>query len=72
MVDEKAAATFELDGVQYPLSDLSDTARQLIVSIKDVDSKLREATNLAAIFTRAKNSYVQGLKDEIIKNKAGL
>lgn len=71
MANDDAVGTFEIDGVHYPVSNLTVTARQLILSIKDIDARMHEAKNLAAIFTRAKNSYVQGLKDEIIKNKAG-
>ena len=63
--------TFKLDEVEYPVENLSDDAKRLIVEIKVVEAQLSEFTNMMAIFTRAKNSYVQGLKDEIIRNKAG-
>jgi len=65
-------STFKLNDVEYPVEDLSADAKRLIVQIKVVDAQLSEFTNMMAIFTRAKNSYVQGLKDEIIRNKAGL
>ena len=64
--------TFKLDGKEYLIDSLSDAAKGLLLQIKATEDMLIDAQNMMAIFTRAKNSYVQGLKDEIIRNKAGL
>ena len=64
--------TFKLDGKEYPMDLLSDAAKVLLLQLKATEDMLTDAQNMMAIFTRAKNSYVQGLKDEIIRNKAGL
>ena len=63
--------TIKIEEVEYPLENLSTEAKSLIMLIKEVDRMIEESSNLAAIFTRAKNSYVQGLKEEIIRNKGG-
>ena len=69
---EDETPTFKIDEKEYPIEDLSEIAKELIVKIKVIDAQVKEFSNLMAIFVRAKNSYVQGLKDEIIKNKAGI
>ena len=62
----------EIDNNQYDLDELSDLAKSQVASLKYVDIKIREANNLKAILQRAKNSYIEDLKKEIISNKAGL
>ena len=62
----------EIDNKQYDLDELSDLAKSQVASLKYVDLKIREANNLKAILQRAKNSYIEDLKKEIISNKAGL
>jgi hypothetical protein len=68
---EAETAMFRLDEKEYPIANLSARSKELIIQVKYIDAQLAEGSNMLAIFTRAKNSYVQGLKDEIIRNKAG-
>ena len=61
-----------IDGIEYGLDTLSDDAKKIVVSIQDTDVCIHEMVNLRAIFTRAKRSYIDELKREIIKGKSGV
>ena len=66
------AQKLKLDDKEYDVSDLSENARAQLTSLQFVDEKLKELTNMQALLQRAKNSYVDGLKKEMISSKAGL
>ena len=66
------AQKLKLDDKEFDVSDLSENARAQLTSLQFVDEKLKELTNMQALLQRAKNSYVEGLKKEMISNKAGL
>ena len=61
-----------LDGQTYDLNDLSDQARSQFVRLQFVNIRLEELNNMHALLQRAKNSYVDGLKKEMLADKAGL
>lgn len=66
------ARKLKLDDKEYDVSDLSENARAQLTSLQFADEKLKELKNMQALLQRAKNSYVEGLKKEMISNKAGL
>ena len=66
------AQKLKLDDKEYDVSDLSENARAQLTSLQFADEKLKELTNMQALLQRAKNSYVEGLKKEMISSKAGL
>ena len=61
-----------LDNVEYVLNDQSQSVKSLALSLDNTDKAIQEKTNLYAVFTRAKNSYVQELKREMIAGKSGV
>jgi len=61
----------KFDGKEYDLSELTEGARAQFASLQFVEEKLKELNNMQALLQRAKNSYVDGLKKEMISNKAG-
>jgi len=61
-----------LDGVEYETSSLTDTGKSILASLQEASARLQELQNLQAIFTRAKRSYIDELKREIIKGKSGV
>ena len=61
-----------LDNVEYVLDDQSQSVKSLALSLDNTDKAIQEKTNLYAVFTRAKNSYVQELKREMIAGKSGV
>jgi len=61
-----------LDGVEYETSGLTDNGKSILASLQEASTRLQELQNLQAIFTRAKRSYIDELKREIIKGKSGV
>lgn len=61
-----------VDNVEYDISNLTDEGKNVLVAYKEVSQRLQEAANMMAILTRAKNSYIAGLKSEMLKGKTGL
>ena len=61
-----------IDGIEYGLDTLSDDAKKNVAGIQGTDTRIHEMENLRAIFTRAKRSYIDELKREIIKGKSGV
>lgn len=62
----------QIDGKDLEIESLSKKAKETLLSIQFAENKMMELKNLNAIFQRAKNSYVDSLKKEMITKKAGL
>ena len=62
----------KIDDKEYELDKLSDNARSTLNALKFVTGRLKELDNMRIFLRRAKNSYVDGIKKEMISNKAGL
>lgn len=62
----------KFEGVEYPVSDLSKYALDLISSIRYVDETVAQKKNDYSLFLKAKNGYIRDLKEEIIKEKSGV
>ena len=60
------------DNVEYVLNDQNQSVKSLVLKLDNTDKAIQEKTNLYAVFTRAKNSYVQELKREMIAGKSGV
>ena len=56
---------------EYDRDDLSLDQKTTLVAIEFVDARVEELTNMEALLQRAKNSYIESLKQEIVSNKAG-
>jgi len=61
----------KLDGEEYLLEDLSDQAQAALKSLQFVTTRVQELTNMQALLQRAKNSYVDSLKKEMLSSKGG-
>jgi hypothetical protein len=61
-----------IDGVDYDSAQLSEAEKAQLAALQHADAQIRELTNMKALLTRAKNSYVEELKREIIKGKSGV
>ena len=62
---------FTLDNKEYDLDTLDQSARSKIASLNFASKKLQELKNMQAVLQRAKNSYVDSLKKEMLSDKAG-
>ena len=61
----------KLGDKEYDLSDLSDKGKATLASLQFATLRIKELNNMQALLVRAKNSYVEGLKKEMISSKAG-
>lgn len=62
---------FKLDDKEYEVDNLSDASKKTLLSLQFTSERLQELSNMKALLQRAKNSYVDGLKKEMLSNKAG-
>jgi hypothetical protein len=72
MIADDMTQNLTLDGKTYNVNDLSNEAKSKFVRLQFVNIRLEELNNMNALLQRAKNSYVDGLKKEMLANKAGL
>ena len=61
-----------IDDTEYNAEELSERAKLTIASLKFADQRIKELTNVKVLLQRAKNSYVDSLKKEMISDKAGV
>ena len=56
---------------EYEVDNLSDNAKAALTALQFSDSRILELQNILAIMQRAKKSYIESLKKEMIAEKAG-
>ena len=56
---------------EYDSSKLSDNGKSILASLQFTTQRLQELTNMQALLQRAKNSYLETLKQEMLAQKAG-
>lgn len=61
----------KLDGKEYSFEDLSEQSMAQLLCLQFSDTRLKELSNMQAILQRAKNSYIESLKQEMLSKKAG-
>ena len=62
---------FKLDDKEYEIDNLSDASKKTLLSLQFTAQRLQELNNMKALLQRAKNSYLDSLKKEMLSNKAG-
>ena len=61
----------KLGDKEYDVNNLSEKGKATLASLQFATQRLQELNNMQALLVRAKNSYVEGLKREMISSKAG-
>ena len=64
--------SFNIDGMEYPLENLSQKCQTLAKLCIETEKKIQKLNNDHAIITRAKNGYIEDLKLTIVEAKSGL
>jgi len=54
-----------IDGQDYPIEALSDSAKGQLFSLQAVDKKIAEAQQTIAILQTARNAYANSLKSQL-------
>ena len=65
------AGKIELDGKEYDTDQLSEVGLRNLSLFRFVVARENEISNNLALLQRAKNSYIDSLKNEMISSKAG-
>ena len=68
----KAMKKVNIDGTEYEVDSLTDTARKIVQELRLLEANLQDKQNIFRVFNKAKTAYTLDLKNEIIKSKAGL
>ena len=61
----------KIEDKEYDIENLSDQGKATFVSLNFTTTRMKELTNMQALLMRAKNSYVESLKQEMLSSKAG-
>jgi hypothetical protein len=61
----------KLDSKEYDTKDFSDRAKATLLLLDFATKRMQELANMQALLQRAKNSYVDNLKMEMLSDKAG-
>ena len=62
---------FTLHNKEYNIDNLSENAKYQLQNFQFVDMRLQELQKMHAVLLRAKNSYIESLKQEMLSDKAG-
>ena len=66
---------FKLGDKEYDvenLENLSDQAKAILASLQFATARVQELNNMQALLQRAKKSYIETIKMEMVASKAGL
>ena len=65
------AEKLRFDDKDYDVDHLSDNGKLHLSNLKFVTERIQELTNTHALLQRAKKSYIDTLKQEMLSDKAG-
>ena len=71
MAQKTVAQTITIDDVEYNLDDISDKAKEHLLSIQFVDEKLQQLNSEWAVSDTARIGYTKALKAELLKIEGG-
>ena len=71
MSDNIQPQKITIDGTEYNLDALSDTAKKQLVHIQFVDNQLQQLNNELAVADTARIGYTNALKGELSKTNDG-
>ena len=63
---------FKLDDKEYDIDNLSSQSLVIFSQMQFASKRIQELTNMQALLRRAKGSYIESLKREMISQKTGL
>ena len=64
-------ANFVFQGKTLDVAEQTEYVQKLLQELKVTETNLQEKQNLLALLNRAKNSYVNDLKREVLSEKSG-
>ena len=65
-------STFILDEIEYPENELTTNGRQVLGDLKFIEARIVELKGTTALLNKAKNSYIEHLRVEIVQKRSGI
>ncbi len=62
-----AEGILSIDGVEYPMANLSEQSRQLLANVRATDAEIGRLRQMSAICQTARMAFLQALKAELNK-----
>ena len=62
----------KLDDKEYDLESITDSGKATFRSAQFATQRITELNDMMVVLRRAKNSYIESLKKEMLSSKAGL
>jgi len=62
----------KINDQEYDVENFSDQGKATLGSLQFATMRMQELNNMQALLQRAKNSYLESLKQEMLSSKAGL
>lgn len=62
---------FKLGDQEYDVDDLDETTKVTFAYLQFINTRINETRNMSALLQRAKNSYIESLRKEILSEKSG-
>jgi hypothetical protein len=69
MSEGEVVEKITIDGVDYPMENLSDAAKAQLANIQFVDAQIQQLNNEWAVADTARLGYTRALKTELAKGK---
>ena len=63
---------FKFEDVEYSSDNLSEDNVKQLTQLQFIQGKLQELQDNSALLNKAKNGYIEDLKNEIVSGKLGL
>ena len=63
---------FKFEDVEYSSDNLSEDKIKQLMQLQFIQGKLQELQDNSALLNKAKNGYIEDLKNEIVSGKLGL
>ena len=67
----RRSKVINVDGEEYELDSLSKKGKDNVLALQFTTNRIHELESLRAVLQRAKNSYMESIRKEIISDKAG-
>lgn len=65
-------AVLRLDGIDHDTDRLSPEGKARLAQVQFIEARIVELTSMQALMTRARNSYVEALRREIVQGRSGV
>ena len=62
----------EFEGYEYSFDSLSNNAKGILVKMNFAKQKIVELKDNSAVLNKAKNGYIEDLKNQIVSGKLGV